>query len=184
MLSPLFLVAADKRRIAGDKRLQAYRLLDKSAENRPMLAFPRHQRHGFTLIELMVVVVIVGILAAVAFPAYTAYVQRSRRADAAEGLSAVIQAQERFRANQSVYASTITALGISNPKHYTITITGTGNPASLSTGYIATAVPANSSPQRNDVKCAVIGVQLDGATLTYIASDSSSNDSSSYCWPR
>jgi type IV pilus assembly protein PilE len=152
-----------------------------------MVPSARPLPRGFTLIELMVTVVIVGILAAVAYPAYTSHVQRSRRADAVAFLSAVVQAQERYRTNRSAYGSTladieVTASSIS--KHYDVTITGVGNPASLTPGYIATASPLNTSPQRHDTRCASIGVQLDGANLTYTAVDSSGVDTSSYCWAR
>ncbi|KQW43592.1 MULTISPECIES: type IV pilin protein [unclassified Roseateles] len=152
------------------------------------MSLVRLQRYrGFTLIELMVVVAIVGILAAIAYPAYTSHVQRSRRADAATLLSAVVQAQERYRANQSAYADTLTALGITAStisRHYDVTITGVGNPASLTTGYVATAAVLSTSPQRHDAKCASLGVQVDGATMTYVAADSGGNVSSTDCWPR
>lgn len=147
----------------------------------------RHPCRGFTLIELLVVVVIIGILAAIAYPAFTSYVQRSRRADAVAVLSAVVQAQERYRANQSAYASTLTDLAINASaitSHYTVTITGVGATPSLATGYAATASTLSTSPQTHDTKCATLGVQLDGATLSYVSTDSAGADTSSHCWPR
>ncbi len=145
------------------------------------------QRRGFTLIELMVTVVIAGVLAAIAYPAYTSHVQRSRRADAVALLSAVTQAQERYRTNRVEYAHTIADLGItasSFTNHYTLTFAGVGNPASWTVGYIITASVASTSSQVNDTKCASMGVQLDGSTLSYFASDSAGNDSLATCWPR
>lgn len=86
---------------------------------------------GFSLIELMVVVVIAGILAAVAYPAYTSHVQRGRRADAMAVLTAVVQAQERYRANNATYAATASALGVDVSQLtqiYSLTLAGVGNP--------------------------------------------------------
>lgn len=145
------------------------------------------QCRGFSLIELMIVVAVVGILAAVAYPAFTSYVQRSRRADAVALLAAVVQAQERYRANRSAYASSLVDLGItanSITRHYTLSISGVGNPAGLATGYVATATVVSASPQTHDTRCISMGIELDGATLTYVAADSGGNVTSAYCWAR
>jgi type IV pilus assembly protein PilE len=60
---------------------------------------------GFTLIELMVVVLVVALLAAIAVPTFQDQLRRGRRAEAMNGLEALAQSQERWRANNPVYAS-------------------------------------------------------------------------------
>jgi type IV pilus assembly protein PilE len=63
--------------------------------------------HGFTLIELMIVVAIIAIIAAVALPAYFDSVRKTRRSEAVSTVSAIQQAQERWRANQPQYAAVL-----------------------------------------------------------------------------
>lgn len=56
----------------------------------------RHEKNGFTLIELMITVAIVGILAAVAYPSYQQHITKTRRAEAKVCLSELAQFMERF----------------------------------------------------------------------------------------
>ena len=66
--------------------------------------------HGFTLIELMVVIAIVAIIAAIAVPAFGDQMRKSRRADAARGLSELQLRQERWRASHAMYIGTNSTL--------------------------------------------------------------------------
>ncbi len=144
---------------------------------------------GFTLIELMITLVVAGILAAVAYPAFTGYTQRARRADAIKVLTALVQAQERYRSNQSNYASSLedlnTDVSLLTP-NYEVAIAGVGNPASLATGYVMTASIKAGSAQAGDSTCAKMRVTLVAATVIYDALDS--NDSAgaaqAKCWAR
>lgn len=98
---------------------------------------------GFTLIELMIVVVIVGVLAMIALPAYQDYVRKSRRAEAIALMLDLQLNEEKFRANNPNYASTLAALGITStyvsgqvdPAHYTFAIVAATN------SYTITATP-------------------------------------------
>ncbi|GAD24269.1 Tfp pilus assembly protein PilE [Acidovorax sp. MR-S7] len=67
----------------------------------------KHQHHGFTLIELMIVVAIVGILSAIAYPSYAEYIRRGHRADARTGLLQAQQWLERAATAQGVYPTTL-----------------------------------------------------------------------------
>ena len=62
---------------------------------------------GMTLIELLIVLVIVGILAGVAWPSFREAVHKSRRADAMSALTEIMQAQERWRANNPAYSASL-----------------------------------------------------------------------------
>ncbi len=65
---------------------------------------------GFTLIELMVVVALIGILAAIAVPAYQEYARKARRADAKNALIALQLQQEKWRASNIRYTTTLADL--------------------------------------------------------------------------
>ena len=66
-----------------------------------------HKKHGFTLIELMIVVAIIGILAAIAIPNYTQYVENAAIADAKASLMGLATAMERHRAQANAYTGAI-----------------------------------------------------------------------------
>lgn len=70
----------------------------------------KSRQRGFTLIELMIVVVVVAILAAVAIPNFLDQLRKSRRSDAMRGLSDLQLRQERWRASNATYASSMDVL--------------------------------------------------------------------------
>ena len=66
-----------------------------------------------TLLELLIVVTIVAILYSVALPSWNSQVQKARRADARNTLMLVQVEQEKYRADNGSYASSMSALGLS-----------------------------------------------------------------------
>lgn len=152
----------------------------------------RQDRRGFTLLELMIVLVVVGILATIAYPSFIEQIRKSRRADAITELNQVVQAQERYRANNSNYGTRFivtggrfAGVGAAADTGAATTYTGTSGyyamtlPASSATGYTVTATAAGS--QAGDAKCTSLTVQLQGGNLSYTSTGSAT---ANQCWNR
>ena len=121
------------------------------------------RRGGFTLIEIMVAVVIVAILAAIALPSFMDSVRKSRRSEAFAALSALQQAQERWRGNNANYAAMVnlTTIAATTPNgYYAITIAGND-----ATGYTATAT--GQGGQASDGSCKILAVRVLGGNINY-----------------
>jgi type IV pilus assembly protein PilE len=142
---------------------------------------------GFTLIEMMIVVVVLALLAAVALPSFLDSLRKSRRTEAFTALSAVQQAQERWRGNNSTYSNSLTGLGLpaTTPRGlYTIQLSGTN-----ATDYTVAAVAAPGTSQAADAACRTLAVRVTGAQLSYAGCDSCSLAATDFaatnvCWSR
>lgn len=142
-----------------------------------------------TLIELLIVLVIVAILAAVAWPSFSEAVHKSRRADAMSALTEIMQAQERWRANNPAYKATLTspalpgARTVSQAGHYDLAI---AEDSATATAYTATATVKSSSPQASDTNCQVMRVAVSGGNIAYNSGTSSeaTNGQPDPCWTR
>jgi type IV pilus assembly protein PilE len=158
----------------------------------------RRPARGFTIIELMVAVVVVGLLVALALPSFLDSFRKSRRAEAFTAIAAVQQAQERWRSNNTSYASNLTAppnatppdprglgLAATTPRGlYGISLSGTG-----ATGYTVVAEAVSGSSQASDAACRKLAVRVTGAQITYAGCGSCDLENADFaatnaCWSR
>lgn len=151
----------------------------------PRRPLPAAARHGFTLIELMITVVVITILMAVAIPSYQDAMRRNRRSDAMTALSTLMQAQERFRANNaSYYEGSISGLipgnapDVSPNGHYTLSI----DQGATGAGYTARATARSSSPQIDDTACRALLVTVANGNTTYASESTGGANSPDRCW--
>lgn len=120
---------------------------------------------GFTLIELMIAVAIVALLITVALPIYQDSIHKGRRSDAFAAVSAIQLAQERWRANNAAYATSLNDLAVTAPALYSFTISAPPAPATLSNGYVITATGTGS--QASDSRCQSLGISIVGGNIQY-----------------
>jgi type IV pilus assembly protein PilE len=121
----------------------------------------------------MVVVVVVGILAGIAYPSFQDSVRKARRADAVDGASMVLQAQERWRANNPTYTATMGNLSVSSTTtggYYTMALS-----ANTATAYTLSFTPVGGKGQANDSGCTAMTVTVASGNPTYAPST---------CWSR
>ncbi len=168
-----------------------HRAFSKQVLHRPR----RTALEGFSLLELMIALVVVGVLASIAYPSYQNSVRKSRRAEAVTALSALQQAQERWRGNNAAYTTTLAntaaantaanGLGISTPTprgFYAIAVTNAN-----ATSYTATATAVAGTSQAADASCAVMSVRADGGMLSFGSGPNATNldwNDANRCWAR
>jgi type IV pilus assembly protein PilE len=104
----------------------------------------KRSKHGFTLIELIVVMAVIAIIMAIAIPAYNDQVRKTRRSEAISAMQNVQLRLEQWRANNPSYANSATpspnypavpaatnfytfALSGQSPTGYTLTATAQGS---------------------------------------------------------
>jgi type IV pilus assembly protein PilA len=74
-------------------------------------------KHGFTLIELMIVVAIIGILAAVAIPAFVNYMKRAKTSEATLNLKSIVEGAVSYYDTKGQYLpNTVAATPDAIPK--------------------------------------------------------------------
>jgi type IV pilus assembly protein PilE len=143
-------------------------------------ARPMGARRGFTLVELLIAVVIVGVLLAIAYPSFLDQVRKSRRADAIAALTAVQQAQERWRSSQTAFTTELTAAPGATPAGLGLPATSSSGYYSISivsadaTSYMVAASAVAGSSQASDGACAVLAVRMIGGNVGYGAGISTS----------
>jgi type IV pilus assembly protein PilE len=149
---------------------------------------------GFTLIEILAALVILGVLLGVALPSFTGSLRKSRRSDAVSALTAVQQAQERWRSVHEAYAADSTlavatplglGLSASTPSgNYGVAISGND-----AIGYTVTASVTSTGSQAGDSACAQMGVRVTGGDIKYGGASgdidwAASNPDPNRCWNR
>ena len=136
-------------------------------------------RHGFTLLELMIVVAVVGVLAVLAVPSYQDSIRKARRADARLLLTDTAQHLERCYGECNTYvagacpAPCPTLPLTSTNGNYRITAAGGSVISANAFTLVATPVPGRS--QATDATCTSI-------TLNQLNAKSATGSNPSACW--
>ena len=92
-------------------------------------------RHGFTLVEVLIVVIIIGILAAIGIPQFAASIEKAKGGEARAGLGHVQTGEKVYFAENEYYTTNLADLDIAlTQKFWSFSIS-----SPTSTTYTATA---------------------------------------------
>ena len=105
------------------------------------------QRHGFTLVEIMIVVAIISLLAAIAIPNLLRARHNANEAAAIAALRTISTACESFRSAQTPtnYPANLAALGSATPPYIDNALAGATAAASAKQGYFYTYARVNNN---------------------------------------
>lgn len=143
---------------------------------------------GFTLIEMAIVMVVASLLATLALPGYAELLRKSRRSEAFVALMQIQHAQERWRANNSGYASALgedetgRGLGLAHTTaggRYTLAVA-----ASSATGYEVVATASSGGSQAADGDCRTLALRMEGGQIRYASGPTLHFADRNPCWGR
>lgn len=112
----------------------------------------------------MITLAIIGILAATAGPSLMQQIRQGRRSDALDATASIQQAQERWRANNTTYASTLASLSAASTSkdgYYTLALS-----AVSATAYTLTASAVAGKSQTGDTGCTSLVVTVSNGVPT------------------
>ena len=138
------------------------------------------KQSGFSIVEIMIAVVIMTVIAGVAYPSFMSSVRKSRRADAVDSFIQIQQAQERYRNNNSSYASNLTTLSFSSNSpttsagYYTMSVS-----ASATNSYTVTATAVSGKSQASDSQGG-----SSCSTLTVAVTNGTASNTPTNCWSK
>ncbi|MBU4312488.1 MAG: type II secretion system GspH family protein [Candidatus Omnitrophica bacterium] len=105
------------------------------------------QRHGFTLVEIMIVVAIISLLAAIAIPNLLRARHNANEAASIAALRTISTACESFRSAQTppTYPANMAALSTATPPYIDASLAGAVASASARQGYFYTYALTNAN---------------------------------------
>ena len=141
------------------------------------------RNRGVTLVELLMVIVIIAILSSIAVPTYRSYVLRAQRTEATATLLRVQAAEEKFFAQNNIYAADLTGAPPAGLGIPAITASGyydlRAELLEEGSGYRIVASPRAGGGQRDDDKCGEFSVDHNGLKA---AKDDNGRDNTRECW--